>query len=129
MLGMEMMLQSMGVDPQKLQSNVDTAVAHVAQINQGIAAINQRLATIEQGLSVVINHTTVTSATTLRIEDAVLKLREDAPDNSTGFADLVEQNFPEVAATMQEQIEGGLDGRRNAERGAGYINGNADNTK
>lgn len=114
-LGMEMLLQSMNIDPQKLQQNVDTAVQHVAQINQGIGAINQRLATIEQGLAVVMNHTTVTSATTLRIEDAVNKLRDDTPDNSTGFAALAAESYPDAAETMQQQVEGGINGRGNSE--------------
>jgi hypothetical protein len=35
-LGMEMLMQGMGIDPTKLQENVNNAVAHVAQINQKI---------------------------------------------------------------------------------------------
>lgn len=122
-LGMEMLLQGMGIDGTQLQNNINQAVGHVAQINQNISAIMQRLGIIEQGLGVVLNHTTVTSATTLRIEDAVNKLREDAPDNSTGFAALVAENFPTAAETMQQQIEGGIDARNDSEQPTSYING------
>lgn len=127
-LGMEMLLQSMNIDPTALQNNVNTAVAHVKQINDGIAAINQRLSLVEQGLGVVISHTTVTSATTLRIEDAVNKLREDAPDNSRGFAELAAETFPDAATTMQQQIEGGLSDARTEQPAEQpkYVNGSGE---
>ncbi len=129
-LGMEMLLQGMGVDPAALQQNVNNAVAHVAKINENIGGIAQRLGIIEQAVGVILGHTTVTSATTLRIEDAVNKLRSDAPDNSVGFVESVQEFYPNAAQEMQAQIEGTNDARTNtghdaADQPTKYVNGNA----
>lgn len=108
MLGMDMVLESMGVDPKKLQENVNTAVEHVK-------LISQRLTTIEQALGVVLTNSVATSATTLRIEDAIHKLATNSPDNSVGFSAEAQQQFPDAAETMQRQIEGVTsDGRKEA---------------
>lgn len=126
MLGMEMMMQSLGVDPAKLQQNVDTAVAHVKAINDGMNAIGQRLAVIEQATASILQHAVATGATTLRIEDAVNKLRTDSPDNSTGFAALVNETFPVAAEQMQQQVEGEINaGTEHGTDRTEYVNGNA----
>lgn len=122
-LGMEMLMQGMGIDPTKLQENVNNAVAHVAQINQNIAAIAQRLGIIEQAVGVVLNHTTVTSATTLRIEDSVNKLRTETVEHSAGFTEYVDKNFPDSAEVMQRQVEGGINADASTSEPTSYVNG------
>jgi septation ring formation regulator EzrA len=123
-LGMDMLLQSMGVDSAQLQQNINNAVAHVKQINEQIHAIAQRLTPIETALAVVVNHTTVTSATTMRIEDTLNQMRTDAPDNSTGFAALAAESFPDAAQAMQQQIEGEISTDASTDKPTGYVNGN-----
>jgi TolA-binding protein len=43
MLGLEMMLQSFGVDTEQVKRNVEGAVQLIVQMNEQLAAMNQRL--------------------------------------------------------------------------------------
>ena len=132
MMGMNMLMESMGLDATKLQANVESAVQHVAQINERIGKLelvltNERLTNIESALSIVLNHSVATSATTMRIEDAVHQLATSSPDHSAGFVQEAAAQYPDAAQQMQQQIEEGISDGRTSEpepgTSAGYVNG------
>jgi len=95
-----MLMESMGVDPTKLQQNVDAALAHVK-------SIDDRLTRIEQAAAIILNNTgapiTQMVQSCLRIEDAILQLRTDA-ENTKGFIAEVEKEMPNAAREMQAQL-------------------------
>ena len=130
MMGLNMLMESMGMDAEKIQNNINQAVQHVAQINERIGVLekvitDQRLTNIEAALSIVLNNTAATGATTLRIESAVEQLRTSSPEHSAGFVQEATAQFPDAAQQMQRQVEDGVtDAANSADKPTSYINGN-----
>lgn len=107
MLGMDMLLEGMGIDSGKLQANVETAVAHVKTINDRLAVIEQAATVLVNRSGETLSHVTATRAAALRIEEAIHQL-SSGPANSSGFIERAGEDYPAAAQEMQLQIESGV---------------------
>ena len=110
-LGMEMLLQGMGVDPAAIQNNVNTAVALVRSMNDRIGNVETAMhLMVESYLKPVHENVLLVAATSLRIENAVDQLSKDAAENTHEFVSEFAAQNPNAAAEMVQQLNGGYDG-------------------
>lgn len=104
-LGMEMLMQSMGVDPAQLQGQINQAVEHVKNISQRITVLEQVAVKQAQMTAALLDKSDHVVAGVLRIEDAIDGMRRDTPDNSAGFVAQAVEQMPDAAQEMNKQLE------------------------
>jgi len=104
MLGFDMLAEGFGFDPKVLQANVNSAIAHVQNIDARIGNVEKVLLLVHQSNQEIQNVCNENFRVSLRIEDAIDALNRDAANNTVHFVEDFETANPDAAAQMNAQL-------------------------